>query len=226
MSKEIIIISLGGSLIIPKEINIEFLKKFRELILAKIKDKRFIIIVGGGKICREYQSAASNVVKIDKEDLDWLGVHSTRLNAHLLRTIFRDNAYPRIIKDPTEKIDFKEEILIAAGWKPGWSTDYDSVLLAKNFKIKTIINLTNVDYAYDKDPNKFKDAKIIKEVSWNNFLKIIGSEWNPGDNFPFDPIATKEASKLGLKVIIANGNDINNFNSILDGKNFKGTIIS
>ncbi len=226
MAKEIIIISLGGSLVIPDKINIEFLKEFRELILKKIKDKRFIIILGGGKVCREYQNAASAVVDISKEDLDWLGIHATRLNAHLLRTLFRKHAHPRVIKDPTETIDFKESILIAAGWKPGWSTDYDAVLLAKKFGIKKILNLTNVDYAYDKDPNKFKDAKIIKKTSWKEFSKIVGDEWNPGKNLPFDPIATKEAMKLGLKVIIANGENITNLNDIIEDKEFKGTIIS
>ena len=226
MNKKIIIISLGGSLVVPKEISIEFLKGFRRLVLDNIKDKKFIITVGGGKICRDYQKAASAIIDIDKEDLDWIGIHTTRLNAHLLRTIFRDYAHPKVIKDPNEEIEFNEDILIAAGWKPGWSTDYDAVLLAKNFNVNTIINLTNVDYAYDKDPNKFGDAKIIKEISWSEFSKVVGNEWNPGKNLPIDPIATKEARKLKLKVIITNGNIMGNLKNILEGREFKGTIIS
>ncbi len=101
MKKEIIIISLGGSLIVPNEIDFNFLKNFRKLILKYLKkEKRFIIISGGGKTARNYQNAISKVVKITKEDLDWIGIHSTRLNAHLLRTIFRDWAYPKIITNP------------------------------------------------------------------------------------------------------------------------------
>lgn len=160
---KIFVISLGGSLLVPQEIDLSFLKKFKNVIEQEIKDKKFIIIVGGGKTARNYQQAAKKLVNITNEDLDWLGIHATRLNAHLLLTIFRDKAYYRIIKNPREKVKFKEKILIAAGWKPGFSTDYDAVLLAKTYGTNIIINLTNIDYVYDKDPNKHKDAKPFKK---------------------------------------------------------------
>jgi len=224
--EEIIVLSVGGSLIFPEEIDINFLKGFRELILKYLKKgKRFIIITGGGKICRKYQNAASTVVKLEKDDLDWLGIHATRINAHLVRTIFRKESHSKIIKNPTEKIDFKEKILVAAGWKPGCSTDYDAVLIAKNFNVKEIINLTNINCVCDKDPNKFKDAKPITKSSWDDFRKLLPEKWDPGLNSPFDPIAAKEAQESGLKVIILNGNNLNNFDNCLDGKEFVGTII-
>jgi len=220
------IISLGGSLIVPDEIDTVFLKKFRELVLSHVKKgKSFFIICGGGKITREYQEASSEITKLTREDLDWLGIHSTRLNAHLLRTIFRKESHPNIVKNPTKKINLKKKILIAAGWKPGCSTDYDAVLLAKNFRIKTIVNLTDIDYVYDKDPKKHKNAKPIKQISWRKFRKIVGDRWDPGMNVPFDPVASKEAEKAGLKVIILNGNNSKNLDDFLNGNRFKGTII-
>lgn len=221
-----IIISLGGSLIVPDKIDTKFLKRFKSLILSHVKKgKRFFIICGGGRICRRYQKAASEATKLTRNDLDWLGIHSTRLNAHLLRTIFREEAHPAIIKNPTERIKFKKKILIASGWKPGCSTDYDAVLLAKNFGAKTIVNLTNVDYVYDKDPNKYKNTKPIKQISWHEFRKIVGDKWDPGLNVLFDPVASKKAEKLGLEVIILNGNNLENLNSFLNENKFKGTII-
>ena len=94
-----IVISVGGSLIAPGGIDTNFLRQFRRLILGQIKKgKRFILIVGGGKIARIYQKSARQVAKLTDEDLDWLGIHATRLNAHLLRTIFRDFAFPQIIR--------------------------------------------------------------------------------------------------------------------------------
>ena len=227
MENNLIIISLGGSLIVPDQINTRFLKNFRELILKHIKKgKQFIIIAGGGRTARRYQKAARTITRLTASDIDWIGIHSTRLNAHLLRTIFRINAFPRIIKNPDEKLKFKQPVLIASGWKPGCSTDYDAVLLAKNFGAKTLINLTDINYVYDKDPRKFKDAKPIKEISWKEFRKIIPKKWNPGLSAPFDPVASKEAEKLTLKVIIAKGADLKNLDSVLYGKRFKGTIIS
>jgi uridylate kinase len=224
--EKIYVISLGGSLVVPNEINIKFLSLFKNIIEKKIKEnKKFIIIVGGGKTARNYQNAAKALTKVSNEDLDWLGIHATRINAHLLLTIFRKYAYFRIIKNPKEKISFKEKILIAAGWKPGFSTDYDAVLLAKTYGSDTIINLTNVDYVYDKDPNKFKSAKPFKEISWKDYLKLIEQKWIPGMSAPFDPIASKLAQKFKFKVIILNGRKLKNLENYLANKTFKGTII-
>jgi uridylate kinase len=223
---KIYVISLGGSLVVPNEINIKFLSLFKNIIEKKIKEnKKFIIIVGGGKTARNYQNAAKALTKVSNEDLDWLGIHATRINAHLLLTIFRKYAHFRIIKNPKEKISFKEKILIAAGWKPGFSTDYDAVLLAKTYNSNTIINLTNVDYVYDKDPKKFKSAKPFKEISWKDYLKLIEQKWIPGMSAPFDPIASKLAQKFKFKVVILNGRKLKNLENYLANKTFKGTII-
>jgi uridylate kinase len=224
--KNLFVISLGGSLLVPGEIDIKFLKKFKSIIEREIKfGKKFIIIVGGGKTARNYQNAAKSLTKVSNEDLDWLGIHATRINAHLLLTIFRKYAYYRIIKNPKEKVEFKEKILVAAGWKPGFSTDYDAVLLAKTYGSDTIINLTNVDYVYDKDPNKFKDAKPFKEISWKDYLKLIDQKWIPGMSAPFDPVASKLAQKFKFKVVILNGKKLKNLKNYLENKKFKGTLI-
>lgn len=221
-----IIISLGGSLIVPEEIDVSFLKKLRGLILKHIKKgKKFIIIAGGGKVCRKYQKAASEITKLTKEDIDWLGIHSTRLNAQFLRTIFRKEAKHIVVKNPTKKIAFSEGVLIASGWKPGCSTDYDAVLLAKNFGVKTILNLSNIKYVYTADPKFDKKAKPIKKLSWQEFRKIVGNEWDPGLNAPFDPVASKEAQKFSLRVVIMDGKDLKNLDNFLNGKKFKGTVI-
>jgi len=222
--KEIIIISLGGSIVIPNEINVTFLKNLRKLITKYTSKYKFVIVVGGGKTARKYIQAAKDIRKLNTKDLDWIGIHSTRLNAHLLRTIFRDIAYPKIIKDPNIKVKF-DKVLIAAGWKPGFSTDYDAVLLAKNLKAKTVINMTNVDYLYDKNPLTHKNAKKIVCTDWKTLRKLVGDKWVPGMNAPFDPIATKKAAKLKLRLILL-GKSLVNLKKFLDKKNFKGSIIT
>ncbi|PLX27198.1 UMP kinase [Candidatus Parcubacteria bacterium] len=233
-NKELFIISLGGSLIAPQEgIDWKFLKKFRELILKEIKkDKIFVIVTGGGNTARVYQQAANKVCKLTKDDQDWLGIHTTRLNAHLIKTIFRDVAHPRINKNPRTKEDLKihfkkgEGVMVAAGWRPGWSTDYVATILAERLEAKTVINLSNIEYAYTKDPNKYKNAEKLIEVNWKDFRKIVGNKWDPGLNAPFDPIASKLAQKLKLKVIIAKGGNIKNLEKILANKKYKGTTIN
>lgn len=227
MLKDAAIISLGGSLIVPNEIDAIFLKNFKMLILKNLrKNRRFFIIAGGGKTARVYQKSAEKIGELTRDDLDWLGIHSTRLNAHLIRTIFRREAHKRIITNPlNHKEPFGEKIMVAAGSKPGWSTDYIAVLLAKKYGIETIINMSNIDYVFNKDPREHRDAKAIKNISWHNFRKIVGNKWDPGLNLPFDPIASKLAEKLNLKVIILNGKNLKNFDNCLNEKNFNGTII-
>ena len=120
---------------------------------------------------------------------------------------------------------FKEKILIAAGWKPGRSTDDCAVRLAKAYGASTIINLSNIDYVYTKDPRKFKDAKKIEAISWKDYRKLIGGKRTPGMNSPFDPVAARFAAKHHQRVIVAGGTDLKNLHSILSGKKFKGTVL-
>lgn len=222
-----IVISLGGSLVVPDKIDSAFLKKFYSLIVERIHaGDRFIIIVGGGKTARRYQRAARDVTNLTDIDVDWLGIHSTRLNAHLLRTIFRRYAYLRLI---TKKQDInpriRKPVIIGAGFKPGSSTDYRAVQLAHAYHAKTILNLSNIDWVYTKDPKKYKTAKKISNMSWKEFRKMFGTTWDPGSNVPFDPVASRWAQKWKLRVVITRGTDMKNVKRIIENKPARGTVI-
>ncbi len=229
---ETIVLSLGGSLIVPNGgIDTQFLINFNQFIRKQIaeKQRRFFIICGGGTTARNYIDAAVEVThrQLADEDKDWLGIHATRLNAHLIRTIFRDIAYSRFFKHYDRSYDVADEpVVVASGWKPGWSTDYCSVLVAEKYGAKKIINLSNIDKVYNRDPRKFADAKPIEKINWKEFTKLVGDKWVPGLNTPFDPIATKKAKELALTVIILNGKNIYNLEAAIDGKSFMGSTIA
>lgn len=226
--KKTCIISLGGSIIVPDNINTEYLTQFKGVVLDAIENGwRFIIITGGGKTARKYIEGAT---KIDSsmvdEDKDWLGIHSTRLNAHLVRTIFREHACPVINTNPHDLGMFYEcdaSIAVVAGWRPGRSTDFAAVVLAEHLGIDRVVNFTNVDYAYNKDPRTNEDAQIIQDTTWSEFQKIVGDKWIPGLNVPFDPIASKRAGEIGLNVSIMNGTNLENFQDYLAGREYIGT---
>ena len=217
-----IVISVGGSLIVPNGgIDTGFLIKLNKMIREEVAiGKRFMLIAGGGKLARRYQEAGSAVIgKLTREDLDWLGIHSTHLNAHLLRTIFQDIANPRVMQDYDRKLEnWTEPVAIGAGWMPGCSTDYDAVIFARDHKAKLIINMSNIDYVFDKDPGKFSDAKPLKKITWEAMKKLVGDKWIPGHNSPFDPIATELAKSLKLTIVIANGNNMENIKKIINGE--------
>lgn len=226
-----IIISVGGSLIVPNGgINTEFLDKLNTFVreeLAKDSKRQFFLVAGGGATARTYIEAGRAVVKheLTPEDLDWLGVHSTTLNAHLIRTIFRDIAHPKLIRHYDIIRKAYEPVVVAAGWKPGWSTDYCATLLCEDYGVKTVINLSNIEQVYDKDPRKFPDAKALKHLSWEEMRKIVGDKWTPGLNAPFDPIAAQKAQELGVKVVVMSGANFDNLRNFMEGKPFTGTTI-
>lgn len=238
------VLSVGGSIIAPDSPDLEFLSAFAKMIcswLEENKDARLIFVAGGGGPARTYQNAYKAVAEkfdesekksvsfANKDDLnyacDWLGIMATRLNAQLLKTVFGPLCQQDVVTDPTASIDFTGRILVAAGWKPGFSSDNDAVLLAEKFNADTVVNLSNIAKVYTDDPKKNPDAKPLDEISWPDFRKIVGDEWIPGKNCPFDPIASKKSQELGLTVICAAGKDIENIRAILDGKNYTGTTI-
>lgn len=221
-----IVLSLGGSIIVPQEIDTAFLKKFISLIRSFVKKGyRFAIICGGGSVARNYQQAAKDIGESTNETLDWIGIEATKLNAFFLMKLFDRDAEEAIIYDPTRPLSFKKPIMIASGWKPGWSTDYDAILIAKQLKVGIVINMSNAKQVYTADPRKVNDAKPLSALSWKNYRKISGEKWVAGMNIPFDPIAAKEAEKSGIMVHII-GKDLSNFSKLLMGKKAKGTVIS
>lgn len=225
-----IVISVGGSLIVPNEsINMPFLAKLNTFIRDQLvvhPQRQFFLVIGGGSAARNYRDAGRDVVgrELTLDDLDWLGIHATRLNAHLVRTIFRDIAHRAIIDDYSIIRKPQESVVVASGWKPGWSTDYCATLICEDYHVDTIINLSNVTQVYDKDPNKFSDAKPMKKMSWKEFRELVGDTWIPGMHAPFDPVAAKNAEELNLKVIVMSG-DFNNIGKYFTGKKFLGTVI-
>jgi len=224
------VLSLGGSIVAPENPDTEFLVEFVSLIrnwLAEDNSRKLILVVGGGGPARAYQKAFRAVVPGGTdEEADWIGIMATRLNAQLLRALFADICPSEVVYDPTKVELFTGRVMVAAGWKPGFSTDNDAVLLAERFDATTVINLSNIAKVYTDDPRTNPEAKPIDSISWADFRSIVGDDWVPGKNVPFDPVASLHAQKSGLRVICAAGRDIKNLRKILDGEDFIGTVIS
>jgi uridylate kinase len=227
MTNERIIISLGGSLIFPDSIDTDFLDAFRKLMLTYIESgTTFVFITGGGKVCRRYQDALKSLRDVETTDLDWMGIATTRANAMLVKLLFKEYAYEEVILNPGDAKGINSPVIIGAGWKPGWSTDYDAIEMAIETGAKKVINLSNIDFVYTADPKTNPDAVKIEKTTWAEYRKIIPSEWTSGINAPFDPIASKHAEENGIEVAIMNGKNLENLKNFLDGKEFLGTVIN
>ncbi len=223
------VISLGGSLIVPDKVDTDFLKKFKRAVTEYLSEdvmRKLILVCGGGATARKYQQSCTSIIPdAAPEELDWIGIRATRLNAELVKNIFREYTADMVVTNPTEVSVFAGRILVASGWKPGFSTDYDSVILAEKFFADTIINLSNIEKVYSEDPKKNPNAVPMDKITWPEFQKLVGDVWKPGINVPFDPVASKRAAQNGLRVVIASGGNIANLLSILRGDKFTGTSI-
>ncbi|MBI1974973.1 MAG: UMP kinase [Parcubacteria group bacterium] len=221
------VIALGGSVVRPDKINVRFLGRFRHFLKPFLRDGyKFVIVIGGGRLSREYQEAARKIVSVPYEDLDWIGIHATRINAHLLRTIFRQEAHPAVIDNPEKHFSAgKYHLIFASGSRPGWSTDYIAARLTGRFGTKEFIVAGRPAYVYDKDHAKFRDAKPIPRLTWRHYQKICGAKWRPGLHAPVDPVAAKFAKAHRLRAIVVRGTDLKNLARVLRGNSFKGTIV-
>lgn len=228
MASQYTVLSLGGSIIIPKSgFDPGFLRSFRQFILKRVKKgEKFILVVGGGTTAREYIGGLEQTLpKVTDADRDWVGIYATWLNARFVHKLFAEDAYKDVMIDPRENVKTSKPIIIAGGWKPGWSTDYVATLHAKRVGATHVLNLSNIEYAYDKDPNVHADAQRIERTDWKAFRKIVGNTWKAGASAPFDPIASREAEKLGLTVSLVKGTDLKEVGKAIDGKKFRGTVI-
>ena len=227
------VLSVGGSIVAPQTPDVDFLRQFTLTIREWLKEdagRKIIMVVGGGAPARNYQDAYRKICEqqgatASDNEADWIGITATYLNAQLLKACFADLCPNSVVYNPTEPSIFAGQVLIAAGWKPGFSTDYDAVLLAEKFSANCVVNLSNIEKVYTDDPRKNPDAKPIDKISWDKFIEMVGTEWTPGKNLPFDPIASAKARKMGLKVICASGKNIENLKNILNEKSFVGTTI-
>jgi uridylate kinase len=223
------VISLGGSIVAPDSVDENFLKEFKALIgelLEKDEKRRFILVIGGGGPARSWQKAYRNIsTSAVNEQADWIGIMATRLNAQLVKAVMGEWCVQDVVTDPTHVEPLIGRVLVASGWKPGFSTDYDAVLLAERFSADSVINLSNIEQVYTDDPRNNPEAKPIDKISWHDFCQIVGDEWIPEKNVPFDPVASRHASKTALKVIFAGGKNLENLKKILFGEAFLGTLI-
>ena len=228
------ILSVGGSIIVPEKPDTTFLSEFVSMCISWLKsdkNNRLILVAGGGAPARVYQNAYNEVAEktglgAQANSADWIGIMATRINAQLLKACFGDYCKNDVVYNPTaENLAFDGQVLVASGWKPGFSTDTDAVYLGEKFDGKTIVNLSNIEKVYTDDPRKNPDAKPLDTITWTDFRKMVGDEWTPGKNCPFDPIASKKAQKHGMTVICAGGKNIANIKAILEDKEYIGTTI-
>jgi len=240
--KKTVVIALGGSIVYPgtepNGIDAAFLRRFKKFLMPFVRrGTKFVLVVGGGKLARRFQEAAHAISKLTDEDKDWIGIHATRLNGHLLRTIFRDVADPVMIDVRGRLKKLVYPVTIASGWRPGWSTDYVAIQLAVDFGAKEVVIAGKPSHVFDRDPVKksrrgsarsargSKSPKPFDAITWSAYRKLIPRKWTPGLGAPVDPVGAALAERAGIDAVVLDGRNLANFAALLKGAEFVGTII-
>ncbi len=222
------IVSLGGSLIAPDQVDTAFVAEFCaevRALAAADAGRRFVVVCGGGAPARQYQAALRALAGDAEPDrIDWVGIAATRLNAELIKHLFGPLAPDPVVTDPTVVTGLRAPVLVAAGWKPGFSHDFDAVILAERLGATHLVKLSNVARIYSADPRTDPAARPFDRLSWSELRRLTGDRWHPGHHAPFDPVATRRAADRSLTLIVA-GSDPANLRRIVEHSPYTGTIV-
>ncbi len=210
--KETIVMSVGGSLIVPEEIDTAFLTNLKQLLEAESQNnRRFIIITGGGRTSRRYAAAAEVFSHISQTEVDEIGIEACQLNAALMKLI---------LKDIDVQINPDRDL-----YAPGSSSDRAAVRTAVRHSAHKVINLSNISHVYTADPRTDPSAQKIEDITWSEFRTIIPAEFTPNLSSPFDPEAAKEAEEHAIEVATISGENLEELKKYLNGDSFIGTKI-
>ena len=200
-------ISLGGSLL--AQTTYSYTKYAIMLTELKERGHQLIVVTGGGRLARHWISLAKQL-GAPPYTQDRLGIHATHLNAILLIAALGPHAHPHIHRRGSEiRRNLDQQILVGGGHLPGSSTDYRTVLFAQAADAQTVINATDVDGVYDRNPRLNPDAVKLPHITHYWLEKIIkeNAEQSPGEYGLFDMKAAKRAKKLKLPLIFVDGTD-------------------
>lgn len=222
------VISLGGSLLSPREGLLEYLEKFRDLLLNELEEERqFFIVTGGGELARKYMDF-SRGAGASQYHLDLIGIEATRMNALLLSSYFGEFSNGEPFRTVEEAALYGElyPVVVGGGTVPGHSTDAVSALVAERVGAELFVNLTAVDGVYDRDPRKHEDARLLEKISTEELLRLtVSGGFSAGTHMVIDPLAAVILHRSGIKCAVANGSKLDNLKSILRGEEFAGTLI-
>ena len=220
--------SLGGSQIIPNDVNIKYLNEFKKILLKHTKKYKFIVVCGGGSIARKYITGLK-AIKANVTLQSLAGIGATRMNARFMNYFFKidpKHGIPHTHKTLRKYV--KKQNIIFCGaleYKPDQTSDSTAADIAREFK-SDFINITNIRGLYDKNPKEHKDAKFIPKITWKEFDKLANkSKFKPGQHFVLDQTASKMILKNKITTYIT-GKDLKQLDNILSKKKFKGTTIN
>ncbi|MBI4814484.1 MAG: UMP kinase [Methanobacterium sp.] len=219
-----VVITVGGSIII-RDHDYKKFQDYAKVLKSMAAEHQIMVVVGGGRTARDYIGIARDL-GASEALCDDIGIEVTRLNARLLITALGNDAYPRVPHNFAEALEFSTtgKIVVMGGTEPAHSTDAVGSILAEFVGANLLLNATSVDGLYDKDPNKYPDAKMFPEITPQDMMGMLADKEMKAGTYEFlDKTAIQIIARSRIKTVIFNGENPENLKKALN--NNMGTLI-
>jgi|TARA_B100000131_G_scaffold117769_1_gene114577 uridylate kinase len=191
---------------------------------------RISIVIGGGNIYRGVSAAAEGM---DRTTADYMGMLATAINSIALQHFLEKHglvtrvqsalelnrvAEPYIQRRALRHLEKGRVVIFAAGTgNPYFTTDTAASLRALEINADIILKATKVNGVYDKDPNKFDNAKMFKSLK---YMQVLEKELEI-----MDSTAISLCKDNKIPICVFNLFEKNNIKKIVMGKKV-GTTVS
>jgi uridylate kinase len=222
-----VVVSLGGSIIIPDDRDGAFLNSFASLLKELSSGLDIYVVCGGGKIAR-YYIVTGRELNASEDQLDEMGIDVTRLNARLLQLALGDLAYGEVphTVEQTASQGGEGKVSVMGGTTPGHTTDGVAAALAEKVGASRIVNATSVDGVYSADPRKVKDCIKYEHLTFQQLDDMMHKgKHGAGASHIFDPLGAQIVKRCRIPILIVDGRDLSEMRAAILGQKIKGTII-
>lgn len=228
MPKEKVVVSLGGSVLVPGEGDAEYIKALAARLRVLASTLRLFLVTGGGRVAR-YYIEAGRALGVEERELDALGIEITRLNARLLIAALRPEAAPEVPVAYPEALAAAEKhaLVVMGGQRVGITTDGVAAELAEAAGASRLVNATIVDGVYTADPSVNPGATRLSRMTYDDLLAVAGAPTGKaGPSMVFDPYAAQVAKRARIPLYVVQGRDLNSLEAAIQGRtDFVGTTV-
>ncbi len=223
---EKVVVSIGGSILIPGKDDSEYIKQLSELVKDVCQKVQLVIVCGGGKTARYYANTGRELGGNDYQ-LDILGIGATRLNAQLLALSLgmMEDTVPVTAEDAATR-SRPGHVVVMGGTVPGHTTDAVATMVAKELGADRVVNATSVDAVYSADPREFPDAKRFDTMTIEELGEVVYKDHSASKSSVFDPLGVKLAKENKIDLYMVDGRNLEELGHAILGEKTKGTFVN
>lgn len=227
MKKEKVVVSVGGSILIPGKDDPAYIKRLAGMIGEASGTVQIVIVCGGGRIARYYTETGGELGGTTYQ-LDMLGIGATRLNAQLLAISLGELSsqdIPATAEDAACRSS-PDNVVVMGGTVPGHTTDAVAAMVASLMHADRVVNATSVEAVYSDDPRKDPDAERFSKLTIDELGELVYKEHGAGRSSVFDPLGIKIAKENKIDILIVDGRNLRELRNAILGKEIGGTYVS